>query len=59
METKKSPNFFLSLINNRRVKLEEKDRLFLKGDKKGTYIVRSNVALLEGNSGRTSPSNMI
>ena len=50
---------FLCLINNRRVKQKEGDRLFWKGDKKGTYAIRANIVLLEGNLGRTAPWKMI
>ena len=43
----------------KRVKHEEKDRLFWKGDKKGVYTVKTNVALLEGDNGRTAPLDML
>ena len=50
---------FLSMLNSRRVKQEEKDILFWKGDKKGLYTVRANVTHLEGDPGRTTPLNML
>ena len=50
---------FLSLLYDRKLYQEEKDRLFWKGDKKGLCTVKANVALLEDNSGRTTPLNML
>ena len=50
---------FFVLLNNRRVKQEEEDKLFWKGDKKGTYTVMANTVLLEGNLGRTMPWLML
>ena len=50
---------FLCLLNSKRVKHEEKDRLFWKGDKKGVYTIRANAALLEGDNGRTTPLNVL
>ena len=50
---------FLSLLYDRKLYHEEKDRLFWKGDKKGVYTVKANVALLVDNSRRTTPRNML
>ena len=46
---------FLCLLNNRRVKQEEKDKFIWKGDKEGTYTVRVTMARLEEVSSRTAP----
>ena len=50
---------FLGLLNSRFLKQGEKDKLFWKGDKKGVYTVRVNVAPLEDKPGRTDPLNML
>ena len=50
---------FLSMLNSRRVKQEEKDKLLWKEDKKGLYTIRANVAHLEGDFGRPAPPNML
>ena len=52
-------HIFLCLLNSRRVKQEEKDKLFWKGDKECTYTVKANVTRLEKVSGRTAPMNML
>ena len=50
---------FLCLLNSRRVKQEEKDILFWKGDKEGRYTIKANVARLEEVSSWTTPVNML
>ena len=50
---------FLSLLNGRKLYQEKKDKLFWKGNKKGLYTVKASVALLENNSGRIAPRNML
>ena len=50
---------FLILLCDRIFYQKEKDRRFRKGDKKGLYTVKANVALLEDNSERAAPRNML
>ena len=50
---------FMCLVNTRRVKQEENDRLFWKGDKKGMYTVRANASLLEGDANKTAPVKIL
>ena len=47
------------LVNKSIINLEASDRIVWKWDKKGLYSVRANVALIEGNVGRTSPWKII
>ena len=57
LEIEEVPNF-MGLMNARRVKQKQNDRLFWKEDKKSTYIVRANVVLLEGCAAKTTPMKM-